>query len=170
MWLCGQMSPVEHRLGDKWSIICLSNINCEWWKRWKPSTYCVEKAVSHRAFLQAMLLVQSWEVSASPLLRSQSLTVSSLVFTQDRKNGSRNVCCVYSGRAAPGHHAYCSTQLKLWDSVVLSWHHCNMTEAQINISFAFLMLTKYLSCVPGTSGVSCGKLTPCYTYTQLPVY
>lgn len=72
MWLCSQMSLAEHRLSDKWSIICLSNMNCE---RWKPSPHCVETATSHRALLGAMSLAQGWEVSAIPRLRRQSFTV-----------------------------------------------------------------------------------------------
>lgn len=38
-----------------------------------------------------------------------------VVFTQGRGKGSGNACCVYSGRALSGHHAHCSTLLKLWD-------------------------------------------------------
>lgn len=115
---------VRSRAWTRWQTIqyvCLSSINFEWWRRWKPLPHCVEKAVSHRAFPWAMLLVQSWEVSAFPLFGCQSLTVSSLVFTQDRKNNSGSVSCVYSGRAVSGHHAYSSTQLK-YSEIVLCSH------------------------------------------------
>lgn len=54
-----------------------------------------EGAAGHRAFLGAMLLVQSREVkSAFPVLRNQSLTVCSLVFVQDRARQRECVLCV----------------------------------------------------------------------------
>lgn len=104
------------------SIICFNNmLDCEWWKRWKPSPHYVERAMSHRTSLQATLLVQGWGVSAFPHLRSQSYTVSLLMFAQGRESSGRNVHCVYSGRRAVSwHHAYRSTQFKLYVSMVLS--------------------------------------------------
>lgn len=113
-----------------------------------PPTVCREKpwvtVLSFRATLLASAFPQSF-FEPSP----HSL------FAQDRTSSSGNVSRVYSGRAATGHHTCGSTQYNLWYGVVLSQHDCNLIEARTNISFALLML---LSCVPGSSGVSCGTV------------
>ena len=129
-------------------------MNFEWGRRWKPSpTVCREKAVSHRALLQGHVIS---ECVSSKFFFFFFLTISSLVVCSGQ-NQQQWECepCVYSGRAASGHHTCGSTQYNLWYGVVLSHHDCNLIEARPNIGFTLLML---LSCVPGSSRVSCGTV------------
>lgn len=56
-------SRVLLRPYDKWTIIYLDDMSCEWWwRRWKPSSRCAGRAVKVCVLPSEMSLVQGWEV------------------------------------------------------------------------------------------------------------
>lgn len=95
VWLCGQMSLIEHRVSDKQSITCL---NCEQCKIWKPPL-CREGTKQWVTVLSSKqrLLAQSWAASVFLPLGSQSFTASSLVFAQGRAVAGMCVVCTQGG-------------------------------------------------------------------------
>lgn len=125
MWLCDQMSAAEGR-----SVLQMINMNAE----------CgAVLRMSHQAFPQAALLLQSWEsecVSSAQKPKLNCLPSHICSEHKKTKTNSRNVCCVYIGRAMSEHHAY--TKASYSD---------NIAEAQMNISSVLLILLRvYRSC------------------------